>query len=279
MPIVVRAFRSAHSLTHIFYLECYHQNGWHERSWIGWAANNSLTDLHPTLPEAFKRAVPQSLYRLTPALRTLYLEAKKGTSAHAHNDIFTEAPTPASAMSTTKSYAPRVNVERSLDSIDQNNEGRERSDDVGHDSPGGGGRGSGGGDGGGIFHQVAGCEETPEAKWTDRQRTMCLMPDSEYGILRRSQEAGSCFLTDSARPCDGLVGDQSMSDTETRVQEGGSKSIDPAEKGGATEKEQEDGQVEQTGVGIKVLRPTFGEVLMEGAWREFGTVQREWDLM
>ncbi|CAM9753558.1 unnamed protein product [Scytosiphon promiscuus] len=54
------------------------QSEWYERSWRGWAANNSLTDLHPVEATAFKRVVPQPLFRLTPALRTLHLDAKKG---------------------------------------------------------------------------------------------------------------------------------------------------------------------------------------------------------
>ncbi|CAM9232552.1 unnamed protein product, partial [Ectocarpus fasciculatus] len=52
--------------------------GEEHRSWLVWAANNSPTDLHPVIPVAYKRVVSQPLFRLTPALRTLHLDAKKG---------------------------------------------------------------------------------------------------------------------------------------------------------------------------------------------------------
>ncbi|CAM9252953.1 unnamed protein product [Discosporangium mesarthrocarpum] len=54
------------------------QAGWFERSWVGWATNHSLTDLHPTRPSAYKRVVSQPLVNLTPALRRLHLDSRKG---------------------------------------------------------------------------------------------------------------------------------------------------------------------------------------------------------
>lgn len=63
----------------------FEQNGWHTNIWRGWAANNSLTDLHPVFPENFERVVIQPLFQLSPALRTLHLDAKKGRDVAARH--------------------------------------------------------------------------------------------------------------------------------------------------------------------------------------------------
>ncbi|CAM9672059.1 unnamed protein product [Ectocarpus sp. 6 AP-2014] len=185
------------------------QSGWYERSWLGWAANNSLTDLHPVIPVAYKRVVPQPLFRLTPALRALHLDAKKGRenigTFNAPDERCT-TPSPDGAAAVAGSANPasgsRVRegvhraenelldgtldgtVDRFEDSVQgkaYSESGRQPSISAGegadHNINGGNDReddSSGKG-----FHQGArGCEATVFKEWTARQRTMCLIPNT-----------------------------------------------------------------------------------------------------
>lgn len=192
-----RADRYASSALPIFSSE---QHGWYERSWVGWAADNSLTDLHPVVPEAFKSVVSQPLFRLTPALRALHLDAKKGTSASRTPDE-SVAATRAETASTVMGSLARGDFEAQVDGIQAFHEiatGSERGvsrvehegNQLGIGDEGVGPHGDdsddgtdGGNGGGGSFRRVRlGCEEMLETEWTEQQRMMCLIPDAVGGI-------------------------------------------------------------------------------------------------
>ena len=78
---------------------------WLETVWNAWDRNQTLEDLHPTHPAAFKRTAPQPLWKLPPALRRLALrggddEALYGTAADGNPpflDLGLEKPEDASA--------------------------------------------------------------------------------------------------------------------------------------------------------------------------------------
>lgn len=171
----------------------YEQSGWYMNVWRGWAANNSLTDLHPVGPENFERVVIQPLFRLTPALRTLHFDVKKGRGAVKGVDSPIDRGNTSSLVSpsgrgsiegrrtvragvrprdedacspvvegTSQAECgsePNRTVGARGDRLDRNNDlaiGRRRK-----------------------VHPVgvAGCEGKLAAQWTDWQRMMCLVPD------------------------------------------------------------------------------------------------------
>lgn len=189
------------TLPHFSYMLLVHQSGWYERSWLGWAANNSLTDLHPVVPEAYKRAVAQPLLRLTPALRALHLEAKKGTGGPT---VFTGStvdrdillPSRSSTMGTASKpdsedkegvfrdrYCQRDGTfDRGTDLLSGQRLQREQHSKCAHRidaaekprRPAGTTESS---SEGGVW----GCEENRSTQWTARQRIMCYIPDVEGG--------------------------------------------------------------------------------------------------
>lgn len=152
------------------------QGGWYKRSWLGWAANNSLTDLHPVVPEAYKRVVVQPLLHLTPALRTLHLDAKRGRdSALADNMPIGRNNSPSPASEDGAACQPddeahginNGNVQSSGNyysrwEIDSRCETNHTIGAVGERRRGA---------------KRGGCENILEAQWTEWQRTMCLIPD------------------------------------------------------------------------------------------------------
>lgn len=214
------------------------QNEWYERSWLGWAANHTLTDLHPTAPEAFKRVRSQPLFDLTPSLRTLYLDAKKGRTVGSRNDT-TAARAPTSSLKTSEHAIPRSNT----DGIAKK-------------------RNASGG--GGNLYNGRGCEGTPPGKWTEFQRTMCLVPDVDGGAsqpIRGGQAAASIFGRNIAQGGDYDRAPEAAIDEETRAYEGAGKMDNSGVEGAAKER---GGLVERNGLRVEIARPRLGEVFGEG---------------
>lgn len=189
---------------------CGNQSGWYERSWLGWATNHSLTDLHPVIPVAYKRVVPQPLFRLTPALRALHLDAKKGreniATTFSTPDERCTTPSPDGEAAVAGSANPASGsrfrggvhgaenelldgpldgtVDRLEDSIKgkaYSESGRQPSISAGegadHNINGGYGR-EDDSSGKGFRQGVRGCEAKVFEEWTERQRTMCLIPNT-----------------------------------------------------------------------------------------------------
>lgn len=174
----------------------YLQSGWYKRSWLGWAANNSLTDLHPTHPEAYKRVAVQPLLHLPPALRTLHLDARKGRDSAGITDSNVptigrdRSPLSASTVDSTHGEGGPAAVRRGA----CRPEGEARGDYYNGTVQSSAGnycclqrKGSdsrcetneivGAGVEGHRGVRLGGCERTHVAQWTERQRTMCLVPD------------------------------------------------------------------------------------------------------
>ncbi|CAB1101889.1 unnamed protein product [Ectocarpus sp. CCAP 1310/34] len=186
------------------------QSGWYERSWLGWATNHSLTDLHPVIPVAYKRVVPQPLFRLTPPLRALHLDAKKGREniATTFNTPDERCTTPSSdgaaavAGSANPTSGARVQrgvhraenklldgtLDGTVDCFEDSIQGKAYSESgrqpsisagEGADKKINGGSGSEDDSNGKGFRQgIRGCEATVFEEWTERQRTMCLIPNT-----------------------------------------------------------------------------------------------------
>lgn len=175
------------------------QSGWYDKRWLGWRANNSLTDLHPVNPAAYKRTVVQPLTRLTPALRVLHLDAKKGrdiisTTATTTRETSNSPSSPSGSSSSAEGGAevhgdllrqPGGKAQAGVYNgavtfSDECFEGKEGSTCM---TPCSVGAGTGGiRSSGSAVHQqrgVGGCERNIVARWTERQRTMCLIPDLE----------------------------------------------------------------------------------------------------
>lgn len=209
------------------------QNEWYERSWLGWAANHTLTDLHPTVPEAFKRVRSQPLFQLTPALRILYLDAKKGRTTGTRSDTAT-ARGPTSSLNTSEHGIPESDADGTASA-------------------------SGGGD---NLYSGGGCEGTPHRSWTESQRMMCLVPDVDDGAsppLRRGRPTASIGRKYAKGDFD--QAEEASVDDETRASEEAGEMDTPAVQGAA----EEGGlPVERSGLGVEVLRPTLGEVFREG---------------
>lgn len=169
------------------------QGGWYRRSWLGWAANNSLTDLHPVVPAAYKRIAVQPLLLLPPALRTLHLDARKGrdtTLTFSRPISGTDSPSPASTAGSTRAGEgaggcrktcrpegePRRNYNNgtveSPGSCCLQRKGTDWTSET-NDSVGAGAAGV----------KLGGCERTLAVHWTERQRTMCLVPDVRVGTV------------------------------------------------------------------------------------------------
>lgn len=162
------------------------QRGWFSERWLGWKANNSLTDLHPVNPEAFKGVAVQPLLRLTPALRTLHLNAKKGRD-HIEIAVKThrERKNPLSSALSSSSSEGEAEAHRD----DPRQPDAETFSDECFDGKGGEKWKTQhrGGDGPGervsnysAAHQQRveeGCETKVVTRWTERQRIMCLIPD------------------------------------------------------------------------------------------------------
>lgn len=179
-------------------IRCMHQqSGWYGERWLGWKSNNSLTDLHPVEPEAFKRIVVQPLLQLTPALRTLHLDAKKGRDnvGAAVKKPRERSDSPSSA-SGSGSSEDGVEVQNNyLRQPDEKTPAGGYDDDAGTfagehiDGTGSSkwkpqrgvcnGSVEGRINGRAVHKQrgVEGCETKIVARWTERQRTMCLIPD------------------------------------------------------------------------------------------------------
>lgn len=193
------------------------QSGWFERSWLGWAANNSLTDLHPVVPEAYKRVAVQPLLRLTPALRALHLDAKKGrgspTSAAAFSSSTAEDEsefsrvTPREASTTTAPTNNRTESETAEevlrddscldggvvsfdertttnDPLSGQHSRREHFYAKCARSKGRGGKAQRLAGRRRSFSEGAegGCERKLATQWTNWQRILCLIPDVEGGM-------------------------------------------------------------------------------------------------
>lgn len=205
------------------------QNEWYERSWLGWAANHSLTDLHPTVPEAFKRVRSQPLFELTPALRTLYLDAKKGRTIGTRNDTAASRG-PISSMNTSENAIPESDA----------------------------GGIAGASERGDNLYRGGGCEGTPYKSWTELQRLMCLVPDIDDGTsqpFRKKSPAAAIGQTYYNQAEEASV------DDETRASEGAGKNHIQAMEGAA---EEGGVQVEPDGLRVEVLTPKLGEVFREG---------------
>lgn len=170
------------------------QSGWYDRSWLGWAADNSLTDLHPTNGEIFKRIVRQPLFRLTPVSRTLHLQARKdswtrGVTASMKSKVChvpksklheygtverqtlvevwsSEGVRPSKATTSFRAGDRPEGVD--FEGCFNNEESNEQSD----------------GGGNCAVRRVIGCEGMPAHAWTDVQRAMCLIP---YAADTRAQ--------------------------------------------------------------------------------------------
>lgn len=165
-----------------------YKSGWYGRSWLGWAANNSLTDLHPVVPEAYKRVVVQPLLHLPPALRALHLDAKKGRDfalAVSLQSGGKNSPSPASTAGSTRAEegaaANRDDCYPEGEMHGRYNRTARKSclmrKGIGsscetHDCVGVAGERHGG-------VRLEGCERILAAQWTERQRTMCLVPSEE----------------------------------------------------------------------------------------------------
>ena len=171
------------------------QSGWYQRSWLGWAANNSLTDLHPTEPEAYKRVAVQPLLHLPPALRTLHLDARKGrdsAAADRNMPVGREQP----SLSTSTAGSPHgeggpAAVHRDDCQAEDEARGnsvittvrssgdcsfqRKKSDSRCEANDSSSSVGAGVESRPGV--RLGGCERTHVTQWTERQRTMCLVPD------------------------------------------------------------------------------------------------------
>lgn len=122
---------------------------------MGWAIDNNLTDLHPTVPEAFKGVVPQPLFRLTTALRALHLDARKGR-ASTRGELAIEVLKRRGGSSTKNQSA-----EHAGQWIHENRVGRDEAEAVG------------------------GCETTMVTSWSDWQRAMCLIPDIGMSLYQK----------------------------------------------------------------------------------------------
>lgn len=140
------------------------------------------------MPEAFKRVVPQPLFRLTPALRVLHLDAKKGReSVDADGSISPPVHMLSSTLDNVELevFEEKPNGTQRINwiapSSEKNVSGVWSEQRQGGDSSGVGRvKVGGGGDNqptGGVV--LKGCEEALELEWTDQQRTMCLVPDVE----------------------------------------------------------------------------------------------------
>lgn len=153
----------------------FEQSGWYTNVWRGWATNNSLTDLHPVVPENFKRVRVQPLFRLTPALRTLHLDAKKGRDRATSfvPPINKNNGSPVGNSWVEGGGTVLVDVPPpGEDACSRNCESMSR------EVRGKGTERRGGAIGSGVHPSSgAGCEGKIVAQWTDRQRMMCLVPD------------------------------------------------------------------------------------------------------
>jgi len=195
------------------------QSGWYERSWLGWAANNSLTDLHPVVPEAYKRVAVQPLFRLTPALRALHLDAKKGcgspppaavvssSTTEDNCNFFRGVPPKQASVLTTGATNNRTESEAAEEEVSRDDFCQEGGGTFDRRTTADGllsgqrSRGeehcyskcarSGGGTGeaqrrAGKRRSFSGgaergCERKLAAQWTNWQRILCLIPDVEDG--------------------------------------------------------------------------------------------------
>ncbi|CAM9226878.1 unnamed protein product, partial [Pylaiella littoralis] len=173
------------------------QRGWYGERWLGWKANNSLNDLHPVDPEAFKRIVVQPLFRLTPALRTLHLDAKKGrnsigiavnaprerssfpssasgrSSSEGGSEVHRDGLSQTGVRGSTGVYDDGAVTfsdkcftgKRSLNWNAQHCRGDGSAESRSSDNA--------------VLQRIdaKGCEKIVVARWTERQRTLCLIPD------------------------------------------------------------------------------------------------------
>lgn len=164
------------------------QSGWYKRSWLGWAANQSLTDLHPVVPAAYKRVAVQPLLLLTPAVRALHLNARKGRdSAVSVNMPTIRHASPVAASTTRGTHAedgaaavvgrhtcrPEGEARRGYNETVQSSGScclRRKGCDSRCETNGSSSVGA-------AVVRLEGCERILATQWTERQRTMCLVPD------------------------------------------------------------------------------------------------------
>lgn len=156
-----------------------------------------MNDLHPVDPEAFKRIVVQPLFRLTPALRTLHLDAKKGrnnigiavnaprerssfpssasgrSSSEGGSEVHRDGLSQTGVRGSTGVYDDGAVTfsdkcftgERSLNWNAQHCRGDGSAESCSNDNA--------------VLQRIdaKGCEKIVVARWTERQRTLCLIPD------------------------------------------------------------------------------------------------------
>lgn len=172
------------------------QGGWYTNVWRGWAANNSCTDLHPVVPENFKRVIVQPLFKLTPALRSLHLDAKKGRDVvltvdlrvNRNNTSPTGSPFGTSDVRRRAVHARMLRCDDGVCSPVVEGTSQEVCGQGSRRRVGARGNRLEMVDEHGIVSRrklhpvdVAGCEGKLVTQWTERQRMLCLVPGLNTG--------------------------------------------------------------------------------------------------
>ncbi|CAM9370803.1 unnamed protein product, partial [Choristocarpus tenellus] len=163
------------------------QADWYKRSWVGWANNNSLTNLHPTHPSAYFRTVFQPLLYLTPALRRLHLSSRKGQWPGTKGKCLRGSGAWQSPGQEGYCWMDDVNPQEDEGVGKMRLRTRKQADESREDR-GKVKRGEG----------VNGCEQLHPTAWTEWQRMLCLVPDSKSfldplcdDLLLQHQRVGS----------------------------------------------------------------------------------------
>lgn len=225
---------------------------------MGWAANNSLTDLHPTSPEAFKQVIPQPLFRLTPALRKLHLDARKSKVTTGDGLRLPVGSTSTKRSAPRKAVGDLAAIEGTLDSGTSKRRG-----DIGRISEHWNMDGE--------YSQI-GCENSALTAWTDRQRTMCLVPDNGNSSRTHGFVQGGVLMSvhhsedETVKPEGGRTWESLTGADLKRQETRGYVTEDAAE---SKEGKRFEGNEE---LRVEVLSPKSGQIFAEGTQISFACV-------